>query len=163
ATSQDMGVMIHGGTFCHNAGRSAQAESSEGIGGHRAANRRRLAGMPPLPASLGLFVIAALALLLTPGPAVLYIVTRSVDQGRRGPRWVRRQPAQPEDRAVLPGLPAAVRRRRARPRGRAGARARAAVHRAGTLHRRAVRLRRRHGRALAARTPALPGRRALGG
>ena len=39
--------------------------------------------MPPLPASLGLFVIAALALLLTPGPAVLYIVTRSVDQGRR--------------------------------------------------------------------------------
>ena len=39
--------------------------------------------MPPLPASLGLFVIAALALLLTPGPSVLYIVTRSVDQGRR--------------------------------------------------------------------------------
>jgi len=37
----------------------------------------------PLPASLGLFVLAALVLLLTPGPAVLYIVTRSVDQGRR--------------------------------------------------------------------------------
>ncbi|MGH7418261.1 MAG: LysE family translocator [Candidatus Rokuibacteriota bacterium] len=33
--------------------------------------------------SLGFFVIAALALLLTPGPAVLYIVTRSIDQGRR--------------------------------------------------------------------------------
>jgi len=33
--------------------------------------------------SLGVFVIAALALLLTPGPAVLYIVTRSIDQGRR--------------------------------------------------------------------------------
>jgi threonine/homoserine/homoserine lactone efflux protein len=33
--------------------------------------------------SLGLFGIAALVLLLTPGPAVLYIVTRSVDQGRR--------------------------------------------------------------------------------
>jgi len=33
--------------------------------------------------SLGLFVIAALVLLLTPGPAVLYIVTRSIDQGRR--------------------------------------------------------------------------------
>lgn len=31
---------------------------------------------------LGLFVGAALALLLTPGPAVLYIVTRSVEQGR---------------------------------------------------------------------------------
>jgi threonine/homoserine/homoserine lactone efflux protein len=33
--------------------------------------------------SLGFFVIAALVLLLTPGPAVLYIVTRSIDQGRR--------------------------------------------------------------------------------
>jgi threonine/homoserine/homoserine lactone efflux protein len=33
--------------------------------------------------SLGLFVIAALVLLVTPGPAVLYIVTRSIDQGRR--------------------------------------------------------------------------------
>jgi threonine/homoserine/homoserine lactone efflux protein len=33
--------------------------------------------------SLGIFVFAALVLLLTPGPAVLYIVTRSVDQGRR--------------------------------------------------------------------------------
>jgi threonine/homoserine/homoserine lactone efflux protein len=37
----------------------------------------------PEPASLGLFVLAALAMLLTPGPAVLYIVTRSLDQGRR--------------------------------------------------------------------------------
>lgn len=33
--------------------------------------------------SLGLFAVAALVLLLTPGPAVLYIVTRSIDQGRR--------------------------------------------------------------------------------
>lgn len=33
--------------------------------------------------SLGLFAIAALVLLLTPGPAVLYIVARSIDQGRR--------------------------------------------------------------------------------
>lgn len=32
---------------------------------------------------LGLFVMAALVLLLTPGPAVLYIVTRSIDEGRR--------------------------------------------------------------------------------
>jgi len=31
---------------------------------------------------IGLFVSAAIALLLTPGPAVLYIVTRSVEQGR---------------------------------------------------------------------------------
>jgi threonine/homoserine/homoserine lactone efflux protein len=32
--------------------------------------------------TLGIFVAAALALLLTPGPAVLYIVARSVEQGR---------------------------------------------------------------------------------
>jgi threonine/homoserine/homoserine lactone efflux protein len=38
--------------------------------------------MPPLT-GLGLFVIAALLLLITPGPAVLYIVARSMDQGRR--------------------------------------------------------------------------------
>jgi threonine/homoserine/homoserine lactone efflux protein len=31
----------------------------------------------------GLFALAALGLLLVPGPAVLYIVTRSIDQGRR--------------------------------------------------------------------------------
>jgi len=37
----------------------------------------------PDPSRLGLFVAAALVLLLTPGPAVLYIVTRSLDQGRR--------------------------------------------------------------------------------
>jgi threonine/homoserine/homoserine lactone efflux protein len=37
----------------------------------------------PDASSLGLFVIAALVLLLTPGPAVLYIVTRSIDGGRR--------------------------------------------------------------------------------
>jgi threonine/homoserine/homoserine lactone efflux protein len=36
----------------------------------------------PSAAHLSLFVAAALALLLTPGPAVLYIVTRSVEQGR---------------------------------------------------------------------------------
>jgi threonine/homoserine/homoserine lactone efflux protein len=34
-------------------------------------------------ASLALFTGAALVLLLTPGPAVLYIVARSIDQGRR--------------------------------------------------------------------------------
>jgi threonine/homoserine/homoserine lactone efflux protein len=36
----------------------------------------------PDASTLGLFVAAALALLLVPGPAVLYVVTRSVDQGR---------------------------------------------------------------------------------
>jgi threonine/homoserine/homoserine lactone efflux protein len=36
----------------------------------------------PDHSTLGVFVGAAVALLLTPGPAVLYIVTRSVDQGR---------------------------------------------------------------------------------
>ena len=39
-------------------------------------------GAPDLP-RVGIFVAAALLLLVTPGPAVLYIVTRSVDQGRR--------------------------------------------------------------------------------
>jgi threonine/homoserine/homoserine lactone efflux protein len=32
---------------------------------------------------LTLFFVAALALLVTPGPAVLYIVTRSIEQGQR--------------------------------------------------------------------------------
>jgi threonine/homoserine/homoserine lactone efflux protein len=36
----------------------------------------------PGAASLGVFAVAAMLLLLTPGPAVLYIVTRSVEQGR---------------------------------------------------------------------------------
>ena len=35
------------------------------------------------PDRLALFVAAALALLLVPGPAVLYVVTRSIHQGRR--------------------------------------------------------------------------------
>ena len=40
--------------------------------------------MPVLDvAHLGVFVAASLALLLTPGPAVLYIVAGSVDLGRR--------------------------------------------------------------------------------
>src|SRR5262245_7542342 len=38
--------------------------------------------MPP-PSTLGLFAAAALALLVVPGPSVLYIVTRSASQGRR--------------------------------------------------------------------------------
>ncbi len=37
----------------------------------------------PRPEAWALFVGASLALLLTPGPAVLYIVARSVDQGTR--------------------------------------------------------------------------------
>jgi threonine/homoserine/homoserine lactone efflux protein len=37
----------------------------------------------PDPASLVLFAVAALALLLVPGPAVLYVVARSIHQGRR--------------------------------------------------------------------------------
>jgi len=32
--------------------------------------------------SLGLFLVAAFVILVTPGPAVLYIIARSVDQGR---------------------------------------------------------------------------------
>src|SRR5215211_1571589 len=38
-------------------------------------------GLPT--AGLSLFLTATLVLLLTPGPAVLYVVTRSVDQGRK--------------------------------------------------------------------------------
>jgi threonine/homoserine/homoserine lactone efflux protein len=37
----------------------------------------------PTPGVLGLFAAAALALLLVPGPAVLYIVAQSAEQGRR--------------------------------------------------------------------------------
>src|SRR3954471_998386 len=36
----------------------------------------------PGAANLGLFISAALVLLLIPGPAVLYIIGRSVEQGR---------------------------------------------------------------------------------
>jgi len=36
----------------------------------------------PSATSIGLFAVAAILLLLTPGPAVLYIVARSVEQGR---------------------------------------------------------------------------------
>jgi threonine/homoserine/homoserine lactone efflux protein len=38
--------------------------------------------IPDAPA-IGVFVVAALALLLVPGPAVLYVVARSIQQGRR--------------------------------------------------------------------------------
>jgi threonine/homoserine/homoserine lactone efflux protein len=37
----------------------------------------------PDATTLGLFAVAAVILLVTPGPAVLYIVARSVEQGRR--------------------------------------------------------------------------------
>jgi threonine/homoserine/homoserine lactone efflux protein len=36
----------------------------------------------PNATSIGIFAVAAILLLLTPGPAVLYIVARSVEQGR---------------------------------------------------------------------------------
>jgi threonine/homoserine/homoserine lactone efflux protein len=36
----------------------------------------------PSPQTYGLFVLAALLMLVIPGPAVLYIVSRSLDQGR---------------------------------------------------------------------------------
>ena len=38
----------------------------------------------PDASTFALFCVAALALLVVPGPAVLYIVARSVEQGRRG-------------------------------------------------------------------------------
>ena len=40
----------------------------------------------PDPAGLGIFLLTALLLLLTPGPAVLYIVARSIDQDRKSTR-----------------------------------------------------------------------------
>lgn len=39
--------------------------------------------MTPDAPAIGLFVVAALALLLVPGPAVLYVVARSIHEGRR--------------------------------------------------------------------------------
>ncbi len=36
----------------------------------------------PEPSILALFFVAALVILITPGPAVLYLVARSIDQGR---------------------------------------------------------------------------------
>lgn len=37
----------------------------------------------PDPSTVALFLIASLALLLVPGPAVIYIVTRAITEGRR--------------------------------------------------------------------------------
>lgn len=37
----------------------------------------------PSPTTIAMFSVAALALLVVPGPSVLYVVTRSVEQGRR--------------------------------------------------------------------------------
>jgi threonine/homoserine/homoserine lactone efflux protein len=37
----------------------------------------------PTPSTLGVFALAALALLVVPGPSVLYIVTQSIRDGRR--------------------------------------------------------------------------------
>ena len=37
----------------------------------------------PAPSTFALFAVASLALLVVPGPAVLFIVTRSAEQGRR--------------------------------------------------------------------------------
>jgi len=39
--------------------------------------------MTPDSGRLAVFSVAALALLLVPGPAVLYVVARSIQQGRR--------------------------------------------------------------------------------
>ena len=42
--------------------------------------------MIPDSGRLAVFTIAALALLLVPGPAVLYVVARSIQHGRRAGR-----------------------------------------------------------------------------
>ena len=187
--------------------------------------------------SLGVFVAAALLLLVTPGPAVLYIVARSVDQGRAAglvsalgvhagtlvhiaaaaaglsvllaasatlfslvkylgaaylvflgvrrlldrdaawrarsdagdpvapglPRRRHRQRAEPEDGAVLPGLPAAVRRSHSRSRRPTGAGPRARLRDARPRDRRALRRRRGLGEAVdPGGEPAVHDRPALG-
>jgi threonine/homoserine/homoserine lactone efflux protein len=45
--------------------------------------RQRKKIIMPAPTTLALFLIAALGLFIVPGPAVLYVVTRSIDQGRK--------------------------------------------------------------------------------
>ena len=42
----------------------------------------KIGGGMPEPHAVALFAVAALALLVIPGPSVLYIVTRSIEQGR---------------------------------------------------------------------------------
>ena len=39
--------------------------------------------MIPDPPAVGLYVVAALVLLIVPGPSVIYVVTRSIEHGRR--------------------------------------------------------------------------------
>lgn len=46
-------------------------------------NREPHNGAVPEPSTLIVYSLAVLALLIVPGPAVVYIVTRSIDQGRR--------------------------------------------------------------------------------
>src|SRR6059058_5410929 len=43
----------------------------------------RVAGMPS-PSTYAVFLATAIVLLLVPGPAVLYVVTRSIEMGRSG-------------------------------------------------------------------------------
>ena len=181
------------------------------------------------PQTLAVFALAALAILAVPGPAVIYIVTRSIHQGRAAglasvlgihvgtlvhlrsrrralgdPRLVgdrvhrrqgargavpdrdrdqdaarprrpgghrpaaaaaqppprlrrgrRRQHPQSEDGALLPRVPAAVRRPGPRPAVAADPRARAHVHAARARHRLDVGARRRLGRRDAAEEPPL--------
>ena len=190
----------------------------------------------PGATSLGLFVGAALVLLLVPGPAVLYIVARSIEQGRlagirlrsRHPhrdtrprarrclgavgaarlvgggfqhrqicgrglsgvarpqedlraggdargrrradahplcapvsRRLHRQSVQPEDGAVLPRVPAAIRRREPRTHRDADRHSGPAVHAARLHHRRLLRARGRDRRQLAQAQPWLSQVRAL--
>jgi hypothetical protein len=49
---------------------------------HMAEELRCMDIVIPNATSIGVFSVAAILLLLTPGPAVLYIVARSVEQGR---------------------------------------------------------------------------------
>jgi threonine/homoserine/homoserine lactone efflux protein len=70
-------VAAHGGEFHPDRGRARRAKTR----GDDARHGGTMRGMPSVP-SLLLFAAASIALLVVPGPAVLYIVTRSVSQGR---------------------------------------------------------------------------------
>jgi threonine/homoserine/homoserine lactone efflux protein len=59
---------------------------SAGAAGSESAAHRRSLGFRAMPSlsALELFAVAAFALIVVPGPAVLYIVSQSVGHGRRG-------------------------------------------------------------------------------
>src|ERR1700679_174093 len=97
---------------------------------------------PAISPTLSVFLLASLLLAVTPGPGVIYVVTRTLAGGRRAglasvcgrasrytacPRWLSGGAIEPEDGAVFRRLLAPVRRSHAlaaRAKPRAGRRIR---------------------------------------